>query len=131
MTNNKKPGHEIFCTIPKNDTHRWLCPSYKGEFYQKELERVRRCTRDGKPDYVFYDIEIWHQAKNSSSKCTRCQEAIKASGKTQDEFLFERGKEIMADLKEAIRLGAQDAGIPMPVIGSYGRQPASPKYGIE
>ncbi len=131
MTNNKKPGHEIFCTIPGNDTHRWLCPSYKGEFYQKELERVRRCTRDGKPDYVFYDIEIWHQAKNSSSKCTRCQEAIKASGKTQDEFLFERGKEIMADLKEAIRLGAKDAGIPMPVIGSYGRQPASPKYGIE
>ena len=131
MTNNKKAGHEIFCTIPGNDKHRWLCPSYKGEFYQKELERVRRCTRDGKPDYVFYDIEIWHQAKLSSSKCTRCQEAIKASGKTQEEFLFERGKEIMADLKEAIRLGAQDAGIPMPVIGSYGRQPASPKYGIE
>ena len=131
MVSGKKPGNEMFCTIPGNDTHKWLCPSYKGEFYQKELERVRRCTRNGKPDYVFYDIEIWHQAKQSSKKCTRCKEAIKASGKTQEEYLFERGKEIMADLKEAIRKGAEDAGIPMPVIGSYNRHANSPYYGIE
>jgi len=131
MVSGKKPGHEMFCTIPNNNAHTWLCPSYKGEFYQKELERVRHCVRNGKPDYVFYDIEIWNRAKQSSAKCTRCQEAIKASGKSQDEFLFERGKEIMADLKAAIRQGAADAGIPMPILGSYNRHAASPKYGIE
>ena len=131
MASRKKAGHEIYCTIPGNDTHTWLCPSYKGEFYQKELERVRRCVRNGKPEYVFYDIEIWHQAKQSSKKCTRCQEAIKASGKSQEEFLYDRGKEIMADLKEAIRLGAQDAGIPMPILGSYDRQALKPTFAIE
>ena len=130
MTNGKKPGHEMFCTIPGNDKHRWLCPSYKGEFYQKELERIRRCTRISKPDYVFYDIEIWNNAKKSSALCTRCQEAIKASGKSQEEYLFGRGKEIMAEIKEAVRLGAEDAGIPMPVIGSYGRQ-VGKEYFIE
>jgi hypothetical protein len=131
MVSGKKPGNEMFCIIPGNDTHKWLCPSYRGEFYQKELERVRRCTYNGKPDYVFYDIEIWHQAKFSSAKCTRCQEAIKASGKTQQDYLFDCGKEIMTDLKEAIRKGAEDAGIPMPVIGSYHRHAASPTFAIE
>ena len=131
MASRKKAGHEIYCTIPGNETHTWLCPSYKGEFYQKELERVRRCVRNGKPEYVFYDIEIWHQAKQSSKKCTRCQEAIKASGKSQEEFLFDRGKEIMADLKEAVRLGAEDAGIPMPILGSYDRHALKPTFAIE
>ena len=130
MVGGKKAGNE-FCVIPGNDTHRWLCPSYRGDFYKKELERVRRCTRNGKPDYVFYDIEIWHQAKASSAKCTRCQEAIKASGKTQEDYLFDCGKEIMTDLKEAIRKGAEDAGIPMPVLGSYHRHAASPTFAIE
>ncbi len=131
MVRNKKAGHEMFCQIPGNDKHRWLCPSYRGEFYEKEMERVARCVRNGKPDYVFYDIEIWHQAKMSSKKCTRCQARMKELGVTHDEFIYQCGKETMADLKAAIVRGAKEIGIKTPVIGSYNRNAASPYYGIE
>jgi hypothetical protein len=45
--------------------------------------------------------------------------------------LFAHGAGMMADLKKAIEQGAKDAGIKMPVIGSYNRQPLHPIYGVE
>ena len=130
MTNGKKEGHEMFCQIPGKE-NKWLCPSYRGEYYQKEMERVARCVRNSKPDYVFYDIEIWHKAKTSALKCTRCQAKLKESGKSLEDFLFECGKETVADLKIAVQRGAEEAGIPMPVLGSYNRHAASKAYAIE
>ena len=130
MVRGKKAGHEIYCQIP-GKTHTMLCPSYRGEFYRAEMERVRRCVREGRPDYVFYDIEIWHHAHTSAPLCKRCGAELRRSGKSLDDFLYEKGAEMMADLKQAVALGAKDANIPMPLIGSYARQPLRPKYGVE
>ena len=130
MARGKKAGHEIYCQIPgrPNNMH---CPTYRGEHYAKEMERVRRCVVNSKPDYVFYDIETYHFVRNSAPVCTRCKEVLAKSGKDLDNMLFEYGKGMMADLKKAIAQGAKEAGIPMPIIGSYNRQPLHPIYGIE
>lgn len=130
MVRGKKAGNEIYCQIPGR-THTMLCPTYRGDAYQKEMERVRRCVRDGKPDFVFYDIEIWHDAHTSAPVCDRCKDGMKKSGQNLDDYLYAKGAEVMADLKQAVKQGAKDAGISVPVIASYNRQPLHPKYGIE
>lgn len=130
MMRGHKADSEIFCQIP-GETNKILCPSYRGPYYEKEMERVARCVREGKPDYVFYDIECWHHAAAGASKCTRCQEALQKSGKSMNEFLFDCGTETMRDLDAAVKTGAKQAGIPVPVQGSYNRHALKPLYGIE
>ena len=130
MVKGKKAGHEMYCQIP-GTPNTWLCPTYRGEFYQKEMERIANCVKKGKPDYVFYDIEIWGNAHKSAPMCERCRPLLEKSGKSLNEFLYDMGTETMRDVKEAVRKGAEAAGIPMPVVASYGRQPATQKYFIE
>ncbi|MBQ9771309.1 MAG: hypothetical protein IJW23_05730 [Lentisphaeria bacterium] len=130
MARGKKAGHEIYCQIPgrPNTMH---CPTYRGADYAKEMDRVRRCVANSKPDYVFYDIETYHFVRSSAPVCTRCKAVLAKSGKSLDDMLFAHGSGMMADLKKAIAQGSKDAGIKMPVIGSYNRQPLHPVYGVE
>lgn len=130
MMQDQAEGSEIYCQIPGRK-HKMLCPSYRGPFYAREMARVENCTRMSRPDYVFYDIECWHEAVSSAAECTRCRAAWKESGKSMFEFLFDCGARQLADLKQAVAKGAAAAGIPLPVIGSYSREALRPKYGIE
>ncbi len=52
MMRGHEEGSEIYCQIP-GEKHKILCPSYRGPYYAKEMERITRCTRDGKPDFIF------------------------------------------------------------------------------
>ena len=130
MEKGKKAGDEIYCQVP-GVPNKWLCPTYRGEAYQKEMARIAENVKNSKPDFVFYDIEIWGPATRSVPLCQRCRPLLEKSGKSLDEFLYSLGTEIMGDVKEAVRKGAEAAGIPMPVIGSYNRHAAAPKYAIE
>lgn len=130
MMRGQKEGSEIYCRIPGGE-NKILCPSYRGPLYQKELDRVLNGVKGSKPDYIFYDIECWHYSTAGAAKCTRCQEAFEKSGKTFNEFIFTLGQETIRDLKEAVKTGSEQAGIQMPIIGSYNRQPRHAKYGIE
>lgn len=130
MARRQPAGSEVYCQIPGKE-HTMLCPSYRGDLYVKEMARVENCTRMSRPDYVFYDIECWHDAVTSAPQCTRCCEGWRQSGKSMPEFLFDCGTRQMADLKQAIRKGAAAAGIKTPLIGSYSREPLRPQYGIE
>lgn len=124
MMRGHKEGSEIFCDIP-GKSHRMLCPSYRGKFYQKEMERVQRCVVFGIPDYVHYDIECWGSMNTSAAQCQRCQEALKKSGKTLEEFLLDCRVEQMRDLDAAVRRGAAQANIPVPIQGDYNRHPVA------
>lgn len=120
MMRGHKEGSEIFCDIPDRQ-HKMLCPSYRGQFYDKEMERVARCVRTGVPDFVFYDIECWTRMNYSAALCRRCQEGMKKSGKSLEDFLLDCRVEHMRDLDAAVRRGAAEAGIPVPVQGDYAR----------
>ncbi|HQC51788.1 MAG TPA: hypothetical protein PLE92_01550, partial [Lentisphaeria bacterium] len=120
MMRGHKEGSELFCDIP-GKSHRMLCPSYRGQFYEKEMERVARCVKMGVPDYVFYDIECWGQMQQSAAQCRRCQEALQKSGKPLEEFLLDCRVEQMRDLDAAVRRGAAEIGLPVPTQGDYNR----------
>ncbi|MFA6929471.1 MAG: discoidin domain-containing protein, partial [Lentisphaeria bacterium] len=122
MMRGHQEGSEIFCDIPGKN-HKMLCPSYRGSFYQKEMERVERCVRMGRPDYVFYDIECWGKINQSAAQCRRCQEALKKSGKSLDDFLLDCLTEHMRDLDAAVQRGAASCNIPVPQQGDYNRHP--------
>ncbi|MDO5566040.1 MAG: hypothetical protein Q4G59_05240, partial [Planctomycetia bacterium] len=130
MTRGHKPGDEIYCQLPTNDC-KDLCPSYHGDVYTQEMQRVAGLVQRSCPDYVFYDVECWHQALNNYGKCSRCQKAIAASGKSVEEYFFDCGTQTLADLKAAVTSGAKQGKTPMPIIGSYNRQMVRAHYAIE
>ena len=41
MARGKDAGHEIYCQI-EGVKHKWLCPTYRGKLYPKEMERIPR-----------------------------------------------------------------------------------------
>ncbi len=135
MMGGKAEGDEIFCQTPEKPGKN-LCPTYRGEAYEREMNRVAQCVQRVRPDFVFFDIECWHTALSSAKTCTRCQNAFQNAQKSEPDltletFLFRQGREITRDLHDAVVRGAKDAQISVPIIGSYNRQPTKPVYAIE
>lgn len=127
MMKGHKPGSEIYSVIPgKKSKH--LCPSYRGKYYKKELERVAAAVEAAGADYVIWDIECWYHGAREATSCARCQKGSKESNKPLKEYLTDLGREINRDLYQAVKKGAESRGIPMPVVGSYNRQPLKPIY---
>ncbi len=121
MMSRSKRAEEIFC-IPKR-TDRRPCPSYRGQYYQTEMERVARCVEIGRPDYIFYDIECFWNINQYAARCQRCLAGCEASGKNLDEFVLDCLAEQRIDLDRAVRQGAAKAGIAPPIIGDYAYSP--------
>lgn len=97
------------------------CPSYRGQYYQKEHQGFAQHAVWLQPDYIYYDIEaFWHGAREAP-RCTRCQERFKAGGFTDwDAFCAAMGKEMHADMKADIDKALAAAGIEQKIIyGSY------------
>ncbi len=96
-----------------------LCPSYRGEQYRKELERVAGVIRLTKPDRVYWDIECWYRGAMDAvnKQCIRCNEAVAASGQDVHAYLRQCGVRMLKDLKNAVREGMD--GKPMPLVASY------------
>ena len=123
MPGKGKKGHEMNCLV--NDVVA-VCPSYTGEFHKKEADRIRNCVVLSKPDYIFFDIEAFYSSHATAKRCPRCIAAMKAAGMTSmDAFTKKIVAEKIADFHQAVKLGAEQAGIKCPPIGLYGRGPGA------
>ena len=116
---------EIYSQLKNGKKSKHLCPSYRGRFYHKEMERISRCVEWGKPDYVIWDIECWHHGIKEASFCSRCLKKQKESGNSMDKFLIDCGTEYHRDIKRAVQKGANGK---MPLIASYDRKMFPPLY---
>lgn len=125
MAKNHKPGEEIFSQIPgkKNSS---LCPSYRGNLYAAEIERVADNVRKTCPDYVFWDIECWYNGAVEAAQCSRCKAGRQASGKPMGEFLKDKGTASFKDLYLAVEKGS--AGRPVPAVASYNHHAEKPDH---
>ncbi len=118
MPGKGKKGHEMNCLV---DNIVAVCPSYKGPFHEREVERIRRCVVKSKPDYVFFDIEAFYSSHVTAKRCSRCLAAMKEAGMTSmDDFTKKVVAEKLADFHDAVRRGAEEVGIPCPPVGLYG-----------
>lgn len=103
-----------------------VCPSYRGRYYQQEHASFARATQWIDPDLIFFDIEAyWHGVVQESTECARCQERYQAGHyQDWDDFRAAMGREIHADMKNAIDLARAEAGLTRPLdYGSYRTEP--------
>lgn len=130
MLSLNRQAPEIYCFSEKNSKiPRSVCPSYTGKYYQEEIRRIEKMAELTRPDYVFHDIEIWHNAMKSAPLCDRCRKA--AGNRKIEPYLFTCGKRVMSDLHQAVVRAAKAQGFPVPLIGSYDRKPVQAVYAIE
>jgi tetratricopeptide (TPR) repeat protein len=127
MLNRRRKEGEIYSQFKDGGTGS-LCPSYRGTFYQEEIQRVADLFEASNPDYVFYDIECWYKGAREAGRCLRCLERQKASGKDMSEYLAGMGPEMWADMRAAIAEKASAMGRAMPIIGSYNNHAAAPPH---
>jgi hypothetical protein len=106
VNNLKKPdAHEMYCqfadgTVGGNPK---ICPSYRGKYYQAELQRVAAQMARVRPDYIAMDTELWLPQGPPVEQCTRDQADFQKSGlKSWDEWLQRKGNEMEEDLINAI-----------------------------
>lgn len=105
---NESPLHTMKNLAKSSCTYagaKGFCPSYRGEYYQLHLQELAANCKAVQPDYLIWDIELMHRSFGGKPgnilKCERCAEAVKKSGKTPGEYLFECGEEIQRDLYNA------------------------------
>jgi hypothetical protein len=122
---SKQPGAEIFSQTPSGKSKN-LCPSYRGQYYLKELERVTENVKKSQPDYLFWDIECWYRGAREASSCSRCKAGQQKSGKPMAEYLKLQGQQSFADLYAAVEKGS--VGRKMPVVASYNHHAVHPVH---
>jgi len=125
MAKGHQEGSEIYSQLKKGKPGKNLCPSYRGDYYRKEMDRVAECVKSAKPDYVFWDIECWYNGAIEAQACMRCSEEQKKSGKPMGEYLKDCGTRQMRDLKDAVKCGTDGK---MPLIHCYDTHPSAPNY---
>jgi hypothetical protein len=129
MVRKYKKEEEIYSQVTiKGKPSKDPCPSYRGQFYQAEIKRVGDCFELVKPDYVFYDIELWSLGARLANRCTRCKKARAKTGKGLDDWRTDQGVEMIADMENEIRKRAKKLDMPMPQISIYNVQAARPLY---
>ena len=123
----RKQYPEVLSRLPGGKTGN-MCPSYRGEYYWKEIKRIGDCFVMTDPAYVFYDIELWHDGANEAGRCERCLEACTKSGKDMEAFLYDQGTEMFRHYREEIKRRCDLMQREMPVIASYNHHAVHPQH---
>ncbi len=125
MVGKHKDAPEIYCQFEDGTHGSRLCPSYRGPYYDEELERVATGVGLLKPSYLHCDIELWNwQGPLDAEKCTRCQGDKERMGIAKwEDWKLEKGKEMWRDLYEAVQAAVQEAAGPPCEMGVYDFRP--------
>ena len=112
---------EIYYQFEDSTTGKAPCPSYRGQYYQAEIQRIASQCAKARPDYLFPDIELWNwRGPVDAEKCTRCQADFAESGiETWEEWRLQKGYEMWTEAVDAIRAATAQAGGPEPQFGVY------------
>ena len=101
-----------------------LCLSYRGKYYQKEIERIAQRYRYRKPDVVFFDVECFGGADKRVEKCERCRKLLHERGRSPKELATDLYAEAAGDIADALNRAADEMGRPRPLLGYYHVGPA-------
>lgn len=136
IVNNSSPLHavqgqikehpEVACQLPAGPSN-WLCPSYRGELWQQEVELVAQRYSWTKAEWFFYDCEVftgWYggsrKGNDEAQSCSRCSADSEGFVGTWDEFISNQGAEFYRAVDARIREIAPDAQFQ---AGAYGVLP--------
>ena len=110
MIHKNKGRKEIYAQFEDGTFGAQLCPSYRGELYRAELERIAEQTARCGASFLSCDIELWNwRGPLDCERCTRCQADFAGSGIDDwAEWRLRKGEEIWRDLAAAVRRAAAD-----------------------
>ena len=125
MLERRRKESEIYCQFKDGSTGEKLCPSYRGPYYQEEIERFAEAMQRARPDHVSLDIELWGwRGPVDCQKCVRCQEDYGASGlESWESWLLTMGDRMWCDLTRAARASVTEAGGASFGMGGYDFRP--------
>ncbi|MFH1266553.1 MAG: hypothetical protein ABIK89_12565 [Planctomycetota bacterium] len=125
----RKGEPEIYCQFADGGVGEKLCPSYRGPFYQEEVERFAGVMGRARPHLASVDIELWGwRGPLDCQKCSRCREDFQASGlESWEEWQLTKGDQMWCDLVTAARDQLSSSGGPEFEIGGYDFRPG-PAY---
>lgn len=125
MISRHKSDQSIYCQFADGTVGKQLCPSYRGEWYAEELQRVADQCAHLKPDALSTDIELWSwRGPVDAEKCTRCQADKQAAGiEKWEDWKLEQGYEMWRDLREAVQAAVKQAGGGPVEMGCYDWRP--------
>ena len=107
-----------------------LCLSYRGEYYEREIERIAQRYRYRKPDFVFFDVECFGGGNKRVVECARCKELLEQRGCTPEELVTDLYAETARNIAEAVNKAADDMGREHPTIGYYHVGPGYVYHGV-
>lgn len=127
MADRRKNKPEIFHQFAEGKVGDKLCPSYRGPYYQEEVQRFAKEMGRARPDFVSLDIELWGwRGPIDNDKCSRCRQDFSASGlKDWDAWLLAKGDEMWRDLVGEARTEVKKAGGREFEIGGYDFRPGA------
>jgi hypothetical protein len=122
-----KDAPEIYDQFEDGTVGKHLCISYRGKYYQEEIQRFAQMMAKLRPDFTSEDIEVWGWAgPTDSMKCVRCQQDFLKSGLgSWAEWQQSKGKEMIHDEITAAQKAVKDAGGKPFVTGLYDVRPGN------
>ena len=99
--------------------HRELDPSYRGELYDVEMDRVSTAAEEIMPDIVFFDIESLRTGTYAclTQNSPRCSEYLVSRGATDmrdvTSDVTRMGSELLRDLRNAVSRPLGDSAKPL------------------
>lgn len=120
---------EVACQLPDGPAT-WLCPSYRGELWQQEVEDLAVRYAATQAEYCLFDCEVfsrWRGGNEDARQCSRCQEAYAAQGGDWDGFIVRQGAEFYRALRARI---AELAPAARPQFGAYDVVPSTRYHDI-
>jgi hypothetical protein len=120
-----KDAPEIYDQFEDGTVGTHLCISYRGKYYQEEIQRFAQMMAKIHPDFTSEDIEVWGWAgPTDSMKCTRCLEDFKQSGAgSWAEWQQGKGKEMIHDEIVAAQKAVKETDGKPFVTGLYDVRP--------
>jgi hypothetical protein len=95
---------EIYSQLPGTKRGAGVSPCYRGRFYREELARVERLTRALRPDWVFFDSELWVTGTRDADSDGTCR-TWRNRGLSGEALRREVGAEIAKDLARSVESG--------------------------
>ncbi len=107
-----KDAPEIFEQFQDGTVGKKLCLSYRGRYYQEEVQRFAEMMAKIRPDFSSEDIEIWGWAGPTENvNCMRCQADYQKSGLgSWAAWQQSKGKEMFGGAVEAAQAAVKAAG---------------------
>jgi len=107
-----KNANEIYDQLGDGKVSNKLSISYRGKYYQEEIQRFAQMMAKVKPDFSSEDIELWGwQGPVESMKDERNQaEYAKSGAGSWAQWQQEKGSEMISDLILSAQKSVRDAG---------------------